>query len=93
MAPKRSAKPGRSASYYRSSPEAYAKKLAYDTKYGKSAKRRKYRSSLAIERTKRGLKGKNVDLSHTADGKLVEENPKTNRARNGHGDNGRLKKR
>jgi hypothetical protein len=30
------------------------------------------------------------DVSHTADGKFKLEDPKKNRARNGHGDNGRL---
>lgn len=93
MAPRRTTKPGRSASFYRSNPEAYKKKLAYDTKYGKSTKRRKYRSKLKIERVKRGVDGKGgPDLSHTADGQLVQESPKTNRARNGHGNNGRLKR-
>jgi hypothetical protein len=31
-----------------------------------------------------------ADVSHTADGKFKLENPSKNRARNGHGDNGRL---
>jgi hypothetical protein len=32
MAPKKTPTPKRSAAYYRTNPEAYAKKLAYDTK-------------------------------------------------------------
>jgi hypothetical protein len=36
MAPRKAATPKRSAAYYRSNPEAYAKKLAYDTKENKS---------------------------------------------------------
>ena len=93
MAPRRTSKPGKSASYYRSNPEAYKKKLAYDTKYGKSPEKRDYRSELKIARVKRGIDGKGgPDLSHTNKGTLVLENPKTNRARNGHGNNGRLKK-
>lgn len=93
MAPRRTSRPGRSASYYRSNPEAYKKKLAYDTAYGKSPEKRDYRSKLKIARVKRGIDGKGgPDLSHTSKGTLVLENPRTNRARNGHGDNGRLKK-
>jgi hypothetical protein len=93
MAPRKTSRPGRSASYYRENPEAYKKKLAYDTRYGKSPEKRSYRSELKIARRKRGIDGKGgPDLSHTTDGRLVLENPKTNRARNGHGNNGRLKK-
>ena len=93
MAPRRSSRPGRTASFYRKNPEAYQKKLAYDTAYGKSPERRKYRSKLKVERTKRGIYGKGgPDLSHTTSGKLVLEIPRKNRARNGHGDNGRLKR-
>ena len=93
MAPRKTNKPGRSASYYRKNPEAYKKKLAYDTKYGKSEERRNYRTELKIARRKRGIDGKGgPDLSHTSDGRLVLEDPKKNRARNGHGNNGRLKK-
>ena len=83
MAPKKTNKPGRSTRYYRKSSESYKKKLAYDRAYNKSAKRRKYRAELKIERRKRGLDGKGgPDLSHTKDGRLVLEDPKTNRARN-----------
>jgi hypothetical protein len=93
MAPRRTNRPGRSASYYRKNPESYQKKLAYDTKYGKSEERRNYRTELKIARRKRGIDGKGgPDLSHTSDGRLVLEDPKKNRARNGHGNNGRLKK-
>lgn len=93
MAPKRASRPGRTAQYYRKNPDAYKKKLQYDTKYGQSAERRDYRSELKIARRKRGIDGKGgPDLSHTTSGKLVLESPKTNRARNGHGRNGRLKK-
>jgi hypothetical protein len=92
MAPRKSTNPGRSAQFYRDNPEAYAKKLAYDTKENKSKKDRDYRSKLSIARRKRGMMGKGgPDLSHTKDGRLVPENPKKNRARNGHGNNGRLK--
>jgi hypothetical protein len=84
--------PGRSTRYYRKNKESYKKKLKYDTKYGKTPAKRKYRSELTIARKKRGILGKGgPDLSHTRDGKLVPEDPNKNRARNGSGDNARLK--
>lgn len=93
MAPKRIKRPGRTAQFYRDNPEAYQRKLAYDTKYGKSPEKRAYRSELKIARRKRGIDGKGgPDLSHTTKGTLVPEDPKKNRARNGHGNNGRLKR-
>ena len=92
MAPKRSANPGRTAKYYRENPEAYKKKLKKAKAYNAKPSNRKYRSKLAIERKKRGIYGKGGDdLSHTKKGRLVLETPKKNRARNGHGKNGRLK--
>lgn len=93
MAPRKTNRPGRTAQFYRDNPEAYQRKLAYDTKYGKSPEKRAYRSELKIARRKRGIDGKGgPDLSHTTKGTLVPEDPKKNRARNGHGNNGRLKR-
>jgi hypothetical protein len=44
------------------------------------------------ERRKRVIAGKGgPDLSHTKSGKMVLESPKKNRARNGHGNNGKKK--
>ena len=84
MAPRKAATPKRSAAYYRSNPEAYAKKLAYDTKENKSPKDRKYRADLAQARRKRGIMGKSGDdVSHTKSGRTVMESPSKNRARNG----------
>jgi hypothetical protein len=86
MAPRKAATPKRSAAYYRSNPEAYAKKLAYDTKENKSTKDRKYRANLAQARRKRGIMGKGGDdVSHTKSGRTVMESPSKNRARNGAG--------
>jgi hypothetical protein len=86
MAPRKTTTPRRSAAYYRNNPEAYAKKLAYDTKKNKSSKDRKYRAELADARRKRGVMGKGGDdLSHTKSGRLVKESPSKNRARNGAG--------
>ena len=84
MAPRKTTTPKRSAAYYRSNPDSYAKKLAYDTKENKSSKDRKYRAELADARRKRGVMGKGGDdLSHTKSGRLVKESPSKNRARNG----------
>jgi hypothetical protein len=84
MAPKKTTTPRRSAAYYRKNSEAYAKKLAYDTKENKSPADRKYRATLADARRARGVMGKGgPDLSHTKSGRLVKESPSKNRARNG----------
>jgi hypothetical protein len=86
MAPKKTPAPKRSAAYYRNNPEAYAKKLAYDTKENKSPTDKKYRANLADARRQRGMMGKGgSDLSHTKSGRLVKESPSKNRARNGAG--------
>lgn len=70
---------------------ARKKKAAYDTKYHSTPERRKYRARLSKERRARGIDGRGGgDLSHTSSGGLVRENPSTNRARNGHGNNRRL---
>jgi hypothetical protein len=79
------------ADFYAKNPEAYKKKLAYDKKRNARPDRKDYRAELARERRARGIMGKGgPDVSHTSDGKFKLENPKTNRARNGHGNNGRL---
>jgi hypothetical protein len=84
MAPKKTTTPKRSTAYYRKNSEAYAKKLAYDTKENKSSADRKYRADLADARRSRGMMGKGgSDLSHTKSGRLVKESPSKNRARNG----------
>lgn len=81
------------ADFYASNPESYKKKLAYDKKRNATPDRKDYRAELARERRARGIMGKGgPDVSHTADGKFKLENPSRNRARNGHGDNGRLAK-
>lgn len=78
------AKKRKTADFYKSNPEAYKKKLAYDKKRNATSKSKKYRAELARERRKRGMMGKGgADLSHTKDGRLVKEAPSKNRARNG----------
>lgn len=84
MAPRRTKKPRKSAQYYRNNPEAYRKKLAYDTKENKSSKDRKYRRQLAIDRRKAGLMGKGgKDMCHQKDGTTKPCNAKRNRAKGG----------
>lgn len=79
------------ADFYASNPEAYKKKLAYDKKRNARPDRKEYRAELARERRARGIMGKGgPDVSHASGGGFKLENPSKNRARNGHGDNGRL---
>lgn len=93
MASPKSKNPGRTALYYRKHPKARAKKKKYDKKYNATPSQRRYRNELKAERRRRGIDGKGgPDVSHTARGTLVLESAKKNRARNGHGNNGRLKR-
>lgn len=74
----------RTAKFYASNPEARAKKARYDTKYGQSPARRKYRAKLNAERKRRGIYGKGgKDVSHVAGGGTRLESPSKNRARQG----------
>lgn len=80
-----------SAEYYAKNPEAYRKKLAYDKRRNARPDRKKYRAELAAERRARGIMGRGgPDVSHTAGGGFRLEDASRNRARNGHGKNGRL---
>lgn len=64
------------------SPAALAHKRKYETEYESSPARKKYRRELGAERRKRGVAGKGgPDMSHTKTGKIVPEDPHTNRAR------------
>ena len=64
------------------SPKALAHKRKYETEYESSPARKKYRRELESERRKRGVAGKGGgDMSHTKTGKIVVEDPHTNRAR------------
>ena len=83
MAPSKVKKPRKSAQNYRINSAARAKKAAYDKKFNKKPAQRKKRAELAKARRERGIMGKGgKDLSHTKSGRLVLENPSTNRARN-----------
>jgi hypothetical protein len=82
----------KSARYYAENPEAAKKKAAYQRSYNKKASVKKASQERWTERRRRGIAGKGgKDLSHTSDGRMVMENPSTNRARNGAG--GRKKKK
>jgi len=81
----------KTADFYKSNPESYKKKLAYDKRRNSKPERKKYRAELAKERRARGIMGKGgPDVSHAKGGKFKLENASKNRARNGHGKNGRL---
>jgi hypothetical protein len=83
MAPRKTSKPGKTAKYYRDNPDAYKKKKEADKKSGSAPAAKQKRAELAKERRDRGVMGKGGnDMSHTKDGKIVSEDPKTNRARN-----------
>ena len=90
---KMAAKKRKTADFYKSNPEAYKKKLAYDKKRNAKPGRKKYRADLAKERRARGIMGKGgPDVSHVKGGGYKLENAAKNRARNGHGKNARLAK-
>ena len=82
----------RSAAYYASHPEAAAKKVATQARINRRPSERRRRALLNKERRRRGIDGKGGgDISHTENGGTVLEDPATNRARNGHGKQARLK--
>jgi hypothetical protein len=80
-----------SAKYFASHPEARAKKNEYNKKYHATTERKNYREELnKVNRANKSY-GDDKDLSHTKSGKLIQENRSSNRARNGKGNNKRLK--
>ena len=82
----------KSAKYYAQNPKAAAKKAAYQRKLNKTPAVKAASEERWAERKRRGIAGKGgKDLSHTTDGRMVLESPAKNRARNGHGNNGRKK--
>lgn len=84
---------GPSTEYYRSHPEARRKKVAHQAAINRRPAERERRAALNRERRRRGIAGKGgPDISHTEAGKTVLEDPSTNRGRNGHGKQPRLKR-
>lgn len=83
---------GPSTDYYRTHPEAAAKKVRHQAAINRRPEERKRRAALNRERRRRGIDGKGgLDVSHTASGGTVLEDSSRNRARNGAGNNPRLK--
>lgn len=83
----------RTAAYYRTHPEARAKRRRAQAEINRRPSERKRRAELNRERRRRGIDGKGgPDISHTEAGKTVLEDPSTNRARNGHGKQARFKR-
>lgn len=82
-----------SAKYFASHPGARAKKNEYNSKYHSTEERKNYREELNKVNRRNGNSGygDGKDLSHTKSGKLVKESRSSNRARNGKGNNKRLK--
>ena len=82
-----------SAKYFQTHPEARKKKNSYNKQSHSSDERKKYRAGLNKANRDAGTYGKmtsmNKDRSHTKSGKLVLEDKSKNRARNGHGKDGK----
>lgn len=77
---------GPSTEYYRSHPEAAAKKVRHQAEINKRPSEKARRVELNRERRRRGIYGKGgPDVSHTSSGDTVLEAPSKNRARNGEG--------
>jgi hypothetical protein len=87
MESKRNKLAGKHPSYDRlgMSEERKKKKLAYDTKYQATEKRKNYRVELNKANRDAGTygNGDGKDMSHTKAGTMVKENMKSNRGRNG----------
>ena len=83
----------KSAKYYAANPDAREKKNSYNKEYHSTPERKKYRAGLNKANRKAGTYGNKdgKDMSHTKSGRLVKEKQSSNRARNGKGDNKRLK--
>lgn len=75
---------GRTATYYKTHPEAREKRLKQQAEYNKTEKGLASRIAANKGRRQLGLKKGDVrDASHTKDGKVVAEHRVKNRARNG----------
>jgi hypothetical protein len=83
VSPRKVANPRRTATFYRGSADARRVKAVKDNEVNGRPDQLAKRRELAAERRKRNMMGKGgSDLSHTKSGKLVKENPSSNRARN-----------
>jgi tRNA A-37 threonylcarbamoyl transferase component Bud32 len=83
---------GRTSDYYKRNPEARKRRVAAQARINSLPEEKRRRAELNRERRRRGIAGKGgPDISHTASGGTVLEDPSTNRARNGHGGKARLR--
>lgn len=70
----------KSGKYFRKNPKAAAKKRAYDTAYGSTPERRKYRSQLVKKRRDLKVYGEGgKDVGHISKTKTKLQSVKTNR--------------
>jgi hypothetical protein len=83
-----------SAKYLHTHPAARAKKEAYDKKYHQTEKRKVYRAELNKANRNAGTygNGDGKDMSHDSRGNTSKESQSANRARNGRGDNARVRR-
>lgn len=67
--------PGKTASYYKSNPEARKKRLEYQREYNKKAREVKKRVELNKENRKRGTygNGDGLDVAHTKNGTKLQK--------------------
>lgn len=67
--------PGKTASYYKSNPEARKKRLEYQKEYNKKAREVKKRVELNKENRKRGTygNGDGLDVAHTKNGTKLQK--------------------
>lgn len=71
----------RSALFYHTHPEAREKKKEYDTKYGATKKRKKYRALLQAINIKNGTHGNldHKDVAHTSKTTTISQSQSKNR--------------
>jgi hypothetical protein len=83
----------KSAKYFAANAEARKKKNDYNKEYHSTPERVQYREDLnkANRKAKTYGNGDGKDVSHTRKGTLSKEKASSNRARNGKGNNKRLK--
>ena len=75
---------GKTATYYKTHPEAREKRQKQQAEYNKTDKAKKHRAECNAGRKELGLKkGDKRDASHTKGGRMVAENRVSNRRRNG----------
>ena len=77
------AKPGKTAKFYRSNPEARAKHSRDETERNKTPAKKKYRAELQKRRRDLKIDGKGKSTGDVSHPSMKVESTKTNRARGG----------